>query len=143
MLELLYVDTSAVLDRALGHKRHLEIAAAMRDHASRGGRLVASRLMHLEARRALAREHLRGHDVSPVLELAAEISPLPVIEDVWAGADSIDRHTKALDAIHLATCKLVDAALLSTDHAMLQVAGAMGITVHPASSPWDQFVGER
>lgn len=133
MVELLYVDTSAVLDRALGQKHHQEIAVAMRDHGSRG-RLVASRLMHLEARRAFVRERLRGYDVSPVLELASEISPLPMDKDVWAEAHAIDHHAKTLDAIHLATCRLVDATLLTTDHAMLQVADAMGIRVHPVSS---------
>lgn len=133
MLDLLYIDTSAVLDRALKQKRHREIAAAMRDHGRGGGRLVASRLMHLEARRAYVRERLRGFDVSAIIELADQVIPLPVTEDVWAGAHAIDQHAKTLDALHLSTCKLVAATLLSTDAPMLQAAAVVGIAVHPAS----------
>lgn len=133
MPDLLYVDTSAVLDRALGQKHHREIAAALRDHSRDDGRLVASRLMHLEARRAYVRERLRGYDVSSIVDLAALINPLPVTEEVWGEAHAIDHHVKTLDAIHLSTCRLVAATLLSTDALMLDVAGAIGITLHPAS----------
>jgi uncharacterized protein len=131
----LYVDTSALLDRVFGQKNHTAIAAAMREQAEQEGRMVASRLLHLEARRAYVRERLAGHDVGALPILAAEIRPLPLTNEVWAEADAIEQHAKALDAIHLATCKLVGGTLLATDSNMLRVARSMGLEVHPASQP--------
>lgn len=133
MRPLLYVDTSALLDRAFGQQRHRAIAEVLRSHAGGGGRLVSSRLMHLEARRAFVRERLRGHDARSILALADQITALPVTDEVWAAAHAIEQHAKTFDALHLATCALVGAILLSTDAGMLGVADAMGITVHPAT----------
>lgn len=133
MPALLYVDTSALLDRVLGQKRHVDIAAAMRSSALAGGRLVASRLLHLETRRVFVRERLEGRHLPALITLAGEINPLPVTEDVWAVAHGIEQHTKALDSLHLATCRLVDAELLCSDRNMLSVAAAMGIAIHAAS----------
>lgn len=129
----LYVDTSALLDRVFGQKNHTAIAAAMREQAAQQGRTVASRLLHLEARRAYVRERLAGHDVGALTVLAAEIRPLPLTDEVWVEAGAIDQHAKALDAIHLATCKLVGGTLLATDTNMLRVARSMGLEVHPVS----------
>lgn len=133
MPKLLYVDTSAVLDIALAQKHHSSISAALVEHGKSGGRLVASRLLQLEARRAYVRESLRGNSIPSVLELAAQITALPASDQVWDEAYAIRHHVRTLDALHLATCRLVDAALLSTDAGMLQVAEALGLIVHPAS----------
>jgi len=130
---LLYIDTSALLDRVLGQKRHTEIAVAMHDHGAAGGRLVSSRLLHLEARRVEVRERLAGHDLSSLAALAGQINALPVTEEVWSAAHAIEQHTRTLDSIHLATCKLVGAELLCSDAAMSNVADALGIALHPVS----------
>jgi predicted nucleic acid-binding protein len=131
--ELLYVDTSALLDRALGQKRHGEIARAMREHAQAGSPLVASRLVHLEVRRIEIRERLAGRSVGELHVLADQLTPLPLTDEVWDAAFAIEHHAKTLDALHLATCLLVGARLLASDEAMLAIARLVGIDVHPAS----------
>jgi len=130
---LLYVDTSAVLDVALAQKHHQSILAALIEHGKSGGRLVASRLLQLEARRAYIRESLSGNSIPSVLEVAAQIMPLPVSDQVWDDAYAIQHHVRTLDALHLATCQLVGAVLLSTDAGMLHVAEELELKVHPAS----------
>lgn len=133
--DLLYIDTSVLLDRILGQKRHEDIAAAMHTHSRGGGRLVSSRLLQLEVRRVVVRESLNGHDLTSLTRLAEQIVALPVTEEVWSAAHQIDQHVKTLDSLHLATCRLVDATLLCSDSPMLSVAISMGITTHPASGP--------
>ena len=133
MAALLYVDTSALLDRVLGQKRHRTIARALREHGAAGGTLVASRLLHLEVRRVQVRERLAGRDVGPLQLLAEQVRPLPLTDEVWTAAFEIEQHAKTLDALHLATCKLVGAQLLATDEAMLQAARSLGLGIHPAS----------
>jgi predicted nucleic acid-binding protein len=127
---LLYVDTSALLDRVLGQKQHREIARAMRSCAADGGRLVASRLLHLEVRRVQVRERLDGRSLPHLDALASQITALPLTEEVWVGAFAIEQHAKTLDALHLATCQVVGATLLSSDRAMLELANHLGIEVH-------------
>ena len=133
MASLLYVDTSALLDRALGQKRHADIADALHDHGARGDPLVSSRLLHLEVRRVQVREGLAGHDLAGLGLLADQVVPLPLTEEVWVEAHRIEQHAKTLDALHLGTCRLVEADLLCSGAAMLEVAIALGISIHPAS----------
>ena len=98
-----------------------------------GGELVSSRLLHLEARRIYVREHLLGaRHASAIVDLAAEIRGLPVTDEVWEGAAAIDRHVRTLDSIHLATCHLIGADLLSSDASMVEAARHLGITVRDA-----------
>src|SRR5690625_2536077 len=59
--------------------------------------------------------------------------PLPVSDQVWDDAYAIQHHVRTLDALHLATCQLVGAVLLSTDAGMLHVAQELELKVHPAS----------
>lgn len=129
MAELLYVDTSALLDRVLRQKRHKAVEAVMHAHGSRGGLFVSSRLLHLEVRRVEVRERLAGGDLGFLGELAAQIAALPVTDEVWSAAYGIEQHARTLDALHLATCELVGATLLSTDDSMVELAPVLGIEV--------------
>lgn len=101
----------------------------MHTHGSRGGLFVSSRLLHLEVRRVEVREHLAGGDVSLLGDLAAQIAALPVTDEVWSAAHAIEHHARTLDALHLATCQLVGATLLTTDDSMAELAPALGIAV--------------
>lgn len=133
MADLLYVDTSALLDRVLGQKSHRRIASALRSHSASGGRLVASRLLHLEVRRVLIREALEGRPISSLEKLANQVIALPLSDEVWAAAHAIESHAATLDSLHLATCQLVGATLLASDEQMLRAARSLGLPIHPAS----------
>jgi predicted nucleic acid-binding protein len=127
----MYVDTSALLDRAFGQKNHAAIDLAMRRHITSHGTLVASRLLHLEAERVSVRESLRGAThVEVINQLARTVRSLPLTEQIWQQAHAIRAHVRTLDALHLATCAVVDAVLLCSDHQMLQAADSMGLRIH-------------
>lgn len=89
---------------------------------------MSSRLLWLEARRVVVRERQSGNDIASVVEQnLAAIERLPLTEDVWNRAQAIETHVKTLDSLHLATCALVDATLLSFDLQMQKAATAMGL----------------
>lgn len=127
MPELLYVDSSAFLDRALKQKRYRTVAAKMSAHVRAGGALVSSRLIGLEARRVQVRVEIEGADASSIPRLARAIQQLPLTDEVWQAAAAIDRHIRTLDSLHLATCRLVEATLLSTDAHVREVAQYLGV----------------
>ncbi|HEY3737391.1 MAG TPA: PIN domain-containing protein [Jatrophihabitans sp.] len=130
MADLLYVDTSALLRRALGHSDSERVARLTRDVVERGGLLVSSRLLWLEVRRTLVRERLSGNDISGgVTEALAYISELRVTDQVWDAAHAIEAHIRTLDALHVATCLVAGAALLSFNQNMRSVARTLGVAV--------------
>jgi len=131
--DLIYVDTSALLDRVLGQESHRAIAAAMRAQAEQGGRLVSSRVTHLEARSIQVREEIAGRSTGSLGVLVSQVIALPVTEEVWDAAHDIAMHVRTLDALHLATCRLIGGVLLASDQQLLIAASALGITIHPAS----------
>ena len=129
MPDLLYVDSSAFLDRALKQKRHTAIARRMSAHVRGGGVLVSSRLISLEARRVQLRVQVEGVDARAIPRLARAIQQLPLTDEVWQLAHDIDVHIKTLDSLHLATCRLANATLLTSDDRMREVAQHLGVPV--------------
>jgi predicted nucleic acid-binding protein len=126
--ELLYVDTSAFLRRMFGADGADAVDRAVVNRRRRGGTVVSSRLLWLEARRVGTREALLGNDVTDVITAnLAGVARLPMTEEVWSGAEAIAQHIKTLDSLHLATCELVGADLMTFDEAMRNVATARGI----------------
>jgi predicted nucleic acid-binding protein len=126
----LYLDSSSLLVWMLAQPGQETVRSRIEEWLSGGGRLVSSRLLGLEVRRVLVRDRLAqnplpsGHQA--VLELVAQ---LPVTEEVWERASAIEQPVRALDAIHLATCELVGATLLTAglDQTINDVALARGI----------------
>lgn len=131
---LLYLDSSAFLARLLAQDPDGLIDATLRSANDEGARVVASRLLWLEAARVAVRERLAANDIDDVVAAnLAGIDRLPVTETVWTEAAAISQHVKTLDAIHLATCQLVGASLLSLDGRMCSVAVDMGIELASAA----------
>jgi uncharacterized protein len=129
---LLYADSSSLLTLALeqaGWEGVRDRLAAAQVH---GTRIVSSRLLALEAQRVIVREGLAGRDLADRMTLVlGRVDLLPVTEDVWRRASSIEQHIKSLDALHLATCELVEAALFVPllDSQILRVAMARGVPI--------------
>lgn len=123
---MIYIDTSAFLDRMLVQNRHHEVEEILQAEAS-GGRVVASsRLLRLEVRRAQVRIGIEWSQVSAGLR---QLELMPLTEAVWQEAFDIDVHVKTLDAIHLATCQLIGARLLTSDDQLRRAATAIGVAV--------------
>lgn len=119
-----YLDTSVALRALLGHSpsaaQWLDQTTADPHH-----QVVSSRILRTELTRVLRREEL------PVLlrdELLDVLFLVPVTEGVLAAAESIERHIKTLDAIHLGSVIAagLDATIVSHDPTMLTVASALG-----------------
>ncbi len=133
MSKLLYLDSSSFLTLLLQQGDHARVEASVDTHQSAGGRICSSRLLWLEAARVGIREHIAGRDLRDLI--TTNLKPLdrmPVTEDVWALAAGIQQHVRTLDAIHLATCELAGATLLTPglDNNIHQVAKARGIPLH-------------
>jgi predicted nucleic acid-binding protein len=129
---LLYVDSSALLRRVLDHPDAGAIDAAMGACLDGGGAVVSSRLLWLESRRVAVREALSGNDISAALGATlAGIVRLPLDDEVWGAAMRIEAQIKTLDSLHVATCAVAEATMLSFDATMRRVAAAEGCAVHP------------
>jgi predicted nucleic acid-binding protein len=127
---LLYIDSSVLLTVALRQHGHEAVRATLSNAQAQGMTAVSSRLLWLEARRVIVREQLEGDDVAAdVDEALATIGALPLTEDVWQRALSLEQHVKSLDALHVATCELVGATLLTArlDGGIRSMAEARGI----------------
>jgi uncharacterized protein len=128
MTRPLYVDTSALLRRVLNKDEAAAIDQLLREQRAADGAIVSSRLLWLEARRAAVRERSQGNDITTVLEQNLQtVQLLPMTDAVWERAFAIETHVKTLDSLHLATCALVDATLMSFDAQMRAAALAMGV----------------
>ncbi len=125
---MIYIDTSAFLDRMLGQNNHVEITTVLKRAERASEPTVSSRLLQLEARRVQVRESL---DPDLVQANVDRVHLLPMTEEVWQGAFKIESHVRTLDALHLATCSVVQARLMTSDVQMAQVADDLGIDVVP------------
>lgn len=126
--EVLYLDSSALLCRALGQPGAENVVRTTGVWLDLGGIIASSRLLWLEARRVSVRERALGKPVGDAVAAALDrIVSLPMSDDVWSGAHAIEQHVTTLDALHLATCQLAGATLLSFDEQMNSVANSLGI----------------
>jgi len=129
--KLLYIDSSAFLRRILRHEGSALVDAALVRHSTApGGRVVSSRLLALESRGVAVRVKQNGNDISATVAANLDtIDILPLTEDVWTRASAIEQHIKTLDALHLATCLIVGADLLTLDKNMALVASSLGLSL--------------
>ena len=128
-MSLYYADTSAVL-KLLAEETHSRAFARFYD-ADPKSEWVSSALLRIELTRAVAR-------VMPVLlpdarELLRAFSYVEIDEEVVDGAmNEPDRSLRTLDAIHLATARLLGSdldALVTYDNRLASAAADAGLNV--------------
>ncbi len=135
MAEPLYVDSSVLLTLALAQPGWETVAETLGRAQDDDYFLASSRLLWLESARVATRERLKGIEIGDVLgDNLDAVQQIPITEQTWERAAAIEQHIKTLDAIHLATCELIEATLatVSLDDTIRKVAQARGIPLLPA-----------
>lgn len=134
MVSLYYADTSAVI-KLLVEESHSRAFAAFYD-AHPDTEWVSSALLRIEVTRAVAR-------AAPALlpdarDLLSAFSYIAIDDDVVEGAmNEPDRGLRSLDAIHLATARILGddlSAIVSYDDRLLKAAADAGLGI---ASPRD------
>lgn len=131
-MSLYYADTSAVI-KLLSEEKHSRAFAAFYD-AQADTEWVSSALLRIEVTRAVTR-------VMPALlpdahDLLSAFSCIAIDNDIVEGAmNEPDRGLRSLDAIHLATARILGedlSAIVSYDDRLLKAAEDAGLgTVSP------------
>jgi predicted nucleic acid-binding protein len=128
-VSLYYADTSAVI-RLLAEESHSRAFAAFYD-GNVDAEWVSSALLRIELTRAVAR-------AVPALlpdarDLLSAFSYIAIDDDVVAGAmNEPDRGLRSLDAIHLATARILGgdlSAIVSYDDRLLKAAADAGLGI--------------
>ena len=125
---LLYLDSSVALRAALPGAQRDSWRRWVDAMAATHGALVSARLLRTEVVRALRREGLALREGNKVL---SRIRLLAVTENTFVVAESIERHIKTLDSLHLAAALLLGRPLVVATHdaAMADVALTLGLEV--------------
>lgn len=129
-----YVDTSALIKRAVMEAESLALRKALRRHTDEQDALVSSTLAWIEISRAL-RNRLPHEPALQIMaadeEATSGIAEWPIGPEIVGLARRINPTVlRSLDAIHLATAVLVDAHLMITyDDRLAEAAVANGIKV--------------
>lgn len=129
--ELIYLDSSVALRTILDVPERARVQSWM-DEA---GSLVSSRLLRTEVVRVLRREDRPLVDGTPLLD---RVGLLEIGRDTHAVAESIERHVKTLDALHLASALLLGEPVVVATHdrTMKDVAAHLGLgVVDPVEIP--------
>jgi predicted nucleic acid-binding protein len=131
-VSLYYADTSAVIKLLVEETHSTAFAAFYDTHAD--AEWVSSALLRIEVGRAVAR-------AMPALlpdarDLLLAFSCIAIDDDIVEGAmNEPDRILRSLDAIHLATARILApelAALVTYDDRLLRAAGDAGlVTISP------------
>ena len=122
---LVYLDSSVALRTLLDVPERQWLQSWM--HAEEST-FVSSRLLRTEVVRILRRENRPISDGAPLLD---RVGLLEIGRETHAVAESIERHVKTLDALHLATAILIgDQVTVAThDRGMRNVAEHLGLPV--------------
>lgn len=122
--DLVYLDSSVALRTILDVPERTQVQSWM-DGA---GTLISSRLLRTEVVRVLRRERRPLVDAAPLLD---RVGLLEIGRDTHAIAESIERHVKTLDALHLASALLLGepVVMASHDQMMKDVAVHLGLEV--------------
>ncbi|WP_246957430.1 PIN domain-containing protein [Brachybacterium sp. Marseille-Q7125] len=122
--DLVYLDSSVALRAILDVPERTKVQSWM----DRAGTLVSSRLLRTEVVRVLRREGRSLVDGTPLLD---RVGLLEIGRDTHAVAESIERHVKTLDALHLATALLLGEPVVVATHdrTMKDVAAHLGLEV--------------
>jgi predicted nucleic acid-binding protein len=122
---LFYLDSSVALRAVLAVPERPHVLRWIDSHA---GQLVSSRLLRTEIVRVLRREQLPVAAAGPLLSRVGLVS---LSDEIASVAESIERHVKTLDALHLATALVVadPAVVVTHDATMAAVASHLGLEV--------------
>lgn len=129
-MSIVYVDTSALLKRAVAEANSLNVREAFRQHHRDGDLVVSSSLAWLEVWRALRR--LQFEDVGAGVSAAMSgVGELPLSDGVLRRARKVGtENLRSLDAIHLASAVMVGAdSVMTYDDRLGEAVRSMGMTV--------------
>lgn len=123
--DLIYLDSSVALRTILDVPERRRLQSWMQET---GATLLSSRLLRTEVTRVLRRDERPLSDGEPLL---GRVGLLEITRETHTVAESIERHIKTLDALHLATALLIgDTVTVAThDATMLSVAEHLGLRV--------------
>jgi uncharacterized protein len=121
---LIYLDSSVALRAILDVPERERLQSWMRE----AGTLISSRLLRTEVIRILRRDNRPPSDATPLLD---RIGLLEISRETHTVAESIERHIKTLDALHLATALLIGERVMVATHdqTMMTVAEHLGLEV--------------
>lgn len=129
---LVYLDTSVALRTILDVPDRQQLQSWMH---SPGTTFVSSRLLRTEVIRVLRRDDRSPADAAPLLD---RVGMLELSRATHTLAESIERHVKTLDALHLATALLIGEPVTLATHEsrMKNVAGYVGMhVIDPVEEP--------
>ncbi|MCI1746638.1 MAG: type II toxin-antitoxin system VapC family toxin [Acidipropionibacterium sp.] len=130
-MSIVYLDSSVALQTLLDVPERVRLQHWM---DSSGADFVSSRLLRTEVIRVLRRDARPVSDAEPLL---SRVGLFDVSRETHAVAESIERHIKTLDALHLATALLIGEPVTVATHDanMKDVAERLGLgTVDPVVS---------
>ncbi|WP_103061614.1 type II toxin-antitoxin system VapC family toxin [Actinomyces qiguomingii] len=130
--QVIYLDSSVALRTILDVPEREQVQDWMQ---SPGMTLVSSRLLRTEVIRVLRRDNRPLRDGLPLLD---RVGLIDITRQVHTVAESIERHVKTLDALHLATALVLGetSAVATHDAAMKTVAESLGLNViDPVDNP--------
>lgn len=124
-MELVYLDSSVALRTILDVPERMHLQSWME---TPGAVLVSSRLLRTEVVRVLRRDARPLSDGTPLFD---RVGLFDVTRETHTVAESIERHIKTLDALHLATALLIGepVTVASHDTVMKDVAMHLGLRV--------------
>jgi hypothetical protein len=127
---LIYLDSSVALRTILDVPERERLQSWMRD----AGTIVSSRLLRTEVIRVLRRDHRPLTEGTPLLD---RVGMIEISRETHTVAESIERHVKTLDALHLATALLVGEPITVATHdqTMKTAAGHLGLNVTDPVEP--------
>lgn len=130
---LVYLDSSVALRTILDVPERERLQSWMQ---AAGTTYVSSRLLRTEVIRVLRRDGRPLADGAPLLD---RVGMLEISRETHTVAESIERHVKTLDALHLATALLVGEPVTVATHdtTMKAVAEQLGLLVTDPVQPRD------
>ena len=131
--DLVYLDSSVALRTILDVPERVRLQSWMQ---TAGTTFVSSRLLRTEVIRVLRRDGRPLADGTPLLE---RVGMLEIGRETHTVAESIERHVKTLDALHLATALLVGepVTVATHDSTTKVVAEHLGLLVTDPVEPRD------
>ena len=122
---IVYLDSSIALRTILDVPERLQLQAWLQ---TPGTVHVSSRLLRTEVVRVLRRDARPVTDATPLLD---RVGLIEMTRETHTVAESIERHVRTLDALHLATALLIGepVTVASHDTAMKDVAAHLGLRV--------------
>ncbi|GAA4701276.1 MULTISPECIES: type II toxin-antitoxin system VapC family toxin [Kocuria] len=130
-MSIVYLDSSVALRTILDVPERVRLQKWL---DSPHTNFVSSRLLRTEVARVLRRDERPLSEAEPLL---SRVGLFDISRETYAVAESIERHVKALDALHLATALLIgeSVTVASHDANMKAVAEHLGLTaVDPVES---------